>query len=135
MHRPANTRAYALREAGELLLVAVLLVVLRSSLGWPWFVVWIGLAIKTTASIVFYGLFLHRSFSRHPRVGAEALIGQTAHTLTELSPYGRVGMGNETWFARSETGERIPAGYRVHVRAVSRLVLYVRLAEKPDEPC
>jgi len=135
MRKPANAKAYALREAGELALVAVLLVSLRSALDWPCFVVWTGLAIKTTSSIVFYGLFLHRPFSRNPRVGIEALSGQTAHTLTELSPCGRVRIWNETWSAQSETGQEIPAGRKVCIHEIRRLVLYVRPIDRPDEPC
>jgi membrane-bound serine protease (ClpP class) len=61
---------------------------------------------------------------RKPVTGIKALVGETAFTLDELNPSGRVSVHGEIWNAMSVTG-MINTGEQVRVTEVKNLVLYV----------
>ncbi len=61
---------------------------------------------------------------RKPVTGIKALVGETAFTLDELNPSGRVSVHGEIWNAVSITG-MINPGEQVSVTEVKNLVLYV----------
>ena len=61
---------------------------------------------------------------RKPVTGIKALVGETAITLDELNPSGRVSIHGEIWNAVSISG-MINTGEQVRVREVKNLVLYV----------
>ena len=61
---------------------------------------------------------------RKPVTGIKALIGETAVTLDELNPSGRVSIHGEIWNAISISG-KIHIEETVHVRDVKNLILYV----------
>jgi membrane-bound serine protease (ClpP class) len=63
---------------------------------------------------------------RKPVTGIKALVGETAFTLDELNPSGRVGIHGEIWNAVSISGT-INIGERVRVTEVKNLILYVEL--------
>lgn len=61
-------------------------------------------------------------------VNVQALVGQTGVVVDEIQDgllAGRVKIGGEEWRAVSGTGERLPAGARVEVTAVSSATLTV----------
>ena len=58
---------------------------------------------------------------RRPTVtGAEGMVGSKGEALTELNPHGLIRSQGEVWSATAD--ERIPAGERVKVVAVDRLL-------------
>jgi membrane-bound serine protease (ClpP class) len=61
---------------------------------------------------------------RKPVTGIKALVGETAFTLDELNPSGRVSVHGEIWNAMSVTG-MINTGEQVRVTEVKNLVVYV----------
>ena len=61
---------------------------------------------------------------RKPVTGIKALVGETAYTLDELNPSGRVSVHGEIWNAVSISG-MINTGEQVRVTEVKNLVLYV----------
>jgi membrane-bound serine protease (ClpP class) len=61
---------------------------------------------------------------RKPVTGIKALVGETAVTLDELNPSGRVRIHGEIWNAVSNSG-MINIGEQVRVTEVKNLVLYV----------
>jgi membrane-bound serine protease (ClpP class) len=61
---------------------------------------------------------------RKPVTGIKAMVGETALTLDELNPSGRVRMNGEIWNAVSITG-MVNIGEPVRVKEVKNLTLYV----------
>ena len=61
---------------------------------------------------------------RKPVTGIKALVGETAFTLNELNPSGRVSIHGEIWNAVSVSG-KINTGEQVRVTEVKNLILYV----------
>jgi membrane-bound serine protease (ClpP class) len=61
---------------------------------------------------------------RKPVTGIKALVGETAFTLDELNPSGRVRIHGEIWNAVSNSG-MINIGEQVRVTEVKNLTLYV----------
>jgi|SRR5579859_5561 len=65
---------------------------------------------------------------RRARVGAEALVGVQARTVSRCDPYGKVAVGGEIWNARCDS--RVEPGDKVLVRGVQGLTLLVERAQE-----
>jgi membrane protein implicated in regulation of membrane protease activity len=87
----------------------------------PWGIV----AVVTGAAIDVAETFVYVRWSQRRRagVGAEALVGRTAITVSELAPRGQVKLDGELWAAQSE--ESVERGREVVILAVDGLTLHV----------
>jgi len=88
---------------------------------------------SVTAFSVLFFLFIItmglRAQRAKPVSGENAMIGQTALTLTPLDPRGQVTLMGEIWSAAS-LSEKINSNEKVIVKEVKELTLYVQPAEK-----
>ena len=116
--RATGPRAYLVREAAELALVVVGLVIASRFVGVPLWA-WIGIPVgKAILSVAWYGLVLRRTFTRQPASGPQALIGETGTALTALRPIGHVKIRSEIWHARSGDESEIHKGAVVRVSSI-----------------
>lgn len=125
MRTTKGPSAYILREIAELALLIGVLAAVSQFVYLPvWVFVGIPLA-KLFASLAMYILFLRRTFLRPTSVGPEALVGQTAETITPLDPSGQVKVNGEIWSALSQSGTTIPAEQKVKILEVRGNTLHV----------
>ena len=94
----------------ELMRISRLLIISTVALTSGFFLFVIGMGIKAQR--------------RKPVTGIKALVGETAYTLDELNPSGRVSIHGEIWNAVSISG-MINTGEQVRVTEVKNLILYV----------
>jgi membrane protein implicated in regulation of membrane protease activity len=125
-----------LLQLPDIILAGLILFVLHRWAGLPYgwavgaFVVWI------LKDIAMYPLV--RSAFAPARTGAEAFIGARAVVAAALAPLGYVRLDGELWRAESmQTGDAIPAGAPVVVRAVQGLTFLVEAdtpgGRRPEE--
>ena len=88
---------------------------------------------SVTAFSVLFFLFIItmglRAQRAKPVSGENAMIGQTAVTLTALDPHGQVSLMGEIWSAIS-LSQKIDIDEKVIVKEVKELTLYVQRADK-----
>jgi membrane protein implicated in regulation of membrane protease activity len=116
---------YALLQVPDVVLVALILCALRTWWGLGDALAWALMALWLAKDALMYP-FVRRSLSDGgERVGAAALIGAEAVADGDLAPRGRVRLRGESWQAESASGQPVPDGTRVRVRAVHGLTLQV----------
>lgn len=102
--------------------------------------IWLQVLVFFTVSIVL--LILLRPLVRkilRPRLvktNADSLVGSTCPVVEEidnLTGTGRVKVGDVTWSARSENGEKIPAGTQVKILKIQGVKVYVEEVKKTVE--
>lgn len=105
-----------------LLFGGILLAVFVLDAPWSWAAIVLGGTLDIAENV----LLIRWSKRRRAAVGAEALVGKRAQTVTPLWPEGQVKVDGELWRARCEGG--IDAGEEVVVTAVNGLTLTVEPA-------
>ena len=117
------TRYYLFQIPGWIL-AAMLLVVLRSWLGLPAWVVLTVLGVVVLKDVVCYP-FLRKAYQLEAS-GAAQLVGLRGVARDPLDPTGYVYVHGELWRARTEAGAAaIPAGIEVRVVQGHRMTLTV----------
>jgi membrane protein implicated in regulation of membrane protease activity len=120
-----SRRAYLLRELAELVFFVAILAAISQFVPLPiW--IWLGVPFgKILFASAMYLLFFRRILLRRSRVGPEALVGQTAETLTPLNPSGQIKVNGEIWSARSHSGAMIPERQKVEILRVEGNIAHV----------
>lgn len=89
----------------------------------PWLVIGLGLVFGAVGLVV--GRKIVASARTPIRSGEETLPGSVGVVRDPLDPIGQVFLGGALWRARTPGSEPIPLGYRVVVKAVDGLTLWV----------
>ena len=134
--------AFIAMEAATVKLISIwfaagsLAAMVVSLLGGP---VWLQMLVFFTVSIVLFAL-LWPMVKKHlkPKIvatNADALVGKICIVTEEIDPVegGRVKLGDVTWSARIETGDKISVGTQVKILGIQGAKLFVEPVKKEVE--